>query len=181
MEETFDFYAQDSGGNVWYMGEDVTNYIYDDDDNLIETNNASAWRAGVNGALPGYIMPADLSIGFNYYQEFAEADNAVDQGTTFSLGDLVSIAIGDFSNVLRVLETTDLEPDVRGFKYYAPGIGLILEEEDLDENLRDPELRIEYIGTAAVPEPGTFLMLGVGLFLIAGASRRKLRLINWQV
>lgn len=74
VEETFDYYAQDPGGYVWYLGGGVTNYICGDDDNLIEKTKDSAWRAGVNEALPGFIMPADLTIGFNYYQEFAEAD-----------------------------------------------------------------------------------------------------------
>ena len=83
VEDTFDYYAQDSIGNVWYFGEDVTNFHYDDEGNLIGTDNESAWRAGINGALPGYIMPVDLTVGFNYYQEFAAIDEALDQGTTF--------------------------------------------------------------------------------------------------
>ena len=177
-EETFDYYAQDTGGNVWYLGEDVTNYIYDDDDNLIEKTNDSAWRAGVNDALPGFIMPAGLTIGFNYYQEFAKADDALDQGTTFAMDDLISIALGDFSDVLRVLETTELDPDARGFKYFAPGIGLILEEEELDENFQNPGFRIELVGTASVTEPGTVLLLGAGLLVLAGISRRKFRTLN---
>ena len=176
VEETFDYYAQDTSGNVWYLGEDVTNYIYDDDDNLIDTTNDSAWRAGVNDALPGFIMPADLTIGFNYYQEFAKADDALDEGTTFAVDDLISIASGDFSDVLRVLETTDLAPDVRAFKYFAPGIGLILEEEGVDEDYLNPELRVEYVGTASVPEPATIMMLGAGLLGLAGLGRRKFRI-----
>lgn len=158
VEETFDYYAQDTNGNVWYFGEDVTNFIYDDDGNLIETNSESAWRAGVNDALPGYIMPADLTVGFNYYQEFAAADEALDSAITFALGEIVTLEIGTFSDVLQVLELNELEPDSRGFKYYAPGRGLILEEEGLDEDLMNPELRIEF-----VPEPGTWTLLGIGL------------------
>src|SRR5688572_6506253 len=72
VEDTFDFYAQDTAGNVWYFGEDVTNYEYDDDGNLLSTNSESSWRAGVNDAKPGFIMPADAAskIGFHYFQEF---------------------------------------------------------------------------------------------------------------
>jgi hypothetical protein len=79
VEETFDFYAQDTAGNVWYLGEDVTNYVYDADGNLIGTNSSSAWRAGVNGALPGFAMPATQTLGQSYYQEFAAGDDALDQ------------------------------------------------------------------------------------------------------
>lgn len=178
IEDTFDYYAQDTLGNVWYFGEDVTNYIYDADGNLIGTNNASAWRAGLNGALPGYVMPADLTVGFNYYQEFAPLDDALDQGLTFAVGIPVSIGIGNFTNVLQVLETTELDPEARGFKYYAPGHGLILEEEGLDANFQEPELTIELV--QVVPEPTTFTLLGLGLAGILGYRRpKKNRLYAW--
>lgn len=52
MAETYDCCAQDGAGNVWYFGEDVTNYVYDDVGNLISANNSSAWRAGISNALP---------------------------------------------------------------------------------------------------------------------------------
>ena len=149
VEDTFDHYAQDTAGNVWYFGEDVTNYSYDGDGNLITTNNASAWKAGVNGALPGFAMPADPTVGFNYYQEFASHDGALDQGQTFAAGIPVSIGMGNFTNVLQVLETTELDPDDREFKYYAQGHGLIMAEEGLDVNLKEPELTLEL--TQVVP------------------------------
>ncbi|PCJ30569.1 MAG: hypothetical protein COA99_18025 [Moraxellaceae bacterium] len=58
-------------------------YVYsgeteDDEVNLIETNDESAWRAGLNNALPGYIMLADPTVGFEYYQEFVVEDDAID-------------------------------------------------------------------------------------------------------
>ena len=67
VEETKDYYAQDSLGNVWYFGEDVTNYVYDEAGNLTGTNSSSSWRAGVSGALPGYIMPADLQLRMSFF------------------------------------------------------------------------------------------------------------------
>ncbi len=87
VEDTFDYFAQDTDGNVWYFGEDVTNYLYDAAGNLIGTDNASAWRAGENfadpigdPAKPGFIMPAAPAVGFEYFQEFAPDDEALDQG-----------------------------------------------------------------------------------------------------
>lgn len=155
VEDTFDYYAQDRQGNVWYFGEDVTNYHYDKDGTLTGTDNASAWRAGANGALPGYIMPASLEIGFNYYQEHAPADDALDQATTTAILPSLAVAAGTFSNVLQVLETSEIEKSARGFKYYAPGVGLIKEEEGLRPNNRNPRQTFELttVGTASAARP----------------------------
>ena len=151
VEDTFDFYAQDKDGNVWYLGEDVTNYHYDKNGNLTGTDSASAWRAGVNGALPGYIMPKTLQLGFNYYQEHAPNDDALDQATTVAILPSVTVASGTYANVLQVLETSEIDKSARGFKYYAPGVGLIKEEEGLKANHKNPTQTFELtaIGTAA--------------------------------
>lgn len=171
VEETRDYYAQDTDGNVWYFGEDVTNYVYDDDGDLIETNADSSWLAGVNDALPGLIMPSALTVGFNYYQEFAVDDEALDHGTIASIGNTVTIAIGTFTDVVQVLEGSDLDPDFREFKYYAPGVGLILAEEGLDSNLQDPELSVELVATVAVP--ATLPLLTTALAGMGIALRRR--------
>lgn len=138
VEDTFDYYAQDKDGNVWYFGEDVTNYVYDKEGNLTGTNSSSSWRAGVNDALPGYIMPVSLTIGFNYYQEHAPEDEALDEGTTFAIVPSMEVDGQGYTNVLQVLETTDLDNHAREFKYYAPGVGLIKAEEGLRPNLKHP-------------------------------------------
>lgn len=148
IEQTFDFYAQDKSGNVWYMGEDVTNYHYDKKGNLIGTDSASAWRAGVNGALPGYIMPTNLTTGFNYYQEHAPNDDALDQATNVAIVPSVTVAAGTFSNVLQVIETSEIDKSARGFKYYASGTGLIKEEEGLRPNNKNPRQTFELLPDA---------------------------------
>ena len=61
------------------MGKFSTSYEYDDEGNLIETNNAGSWEAGVNETLPGYIMKANPQVDDQYFQEFAPQDDAVDQ------------------------------------------------------------------------------------------------------
>ena len=178
VEETSDFFAQDTLGNVWYLGEDVTTFEYDEDGNLIDTNTEGAWRAGVNGAEPGFIMPAELTEGFNYFQEHAPLDDAMDQGTIFvAFIDTLTLEFGTFENVLQILETTELEPDEREFKYYAPGVGLILVEEDLDEELANPELVFELTDIRSVPEPGTagLLLLGLLVGVSAPLVRRRAR------
>jgi hypothetical protein len=170
VEDTFDYYAQDMAGNVWYLGEDVTNYVYDEDDNPVESHNESAWRAGDNSALPGLIMPADLTQGYHYYQEFAPFDAALDEGMTLASDRELSLGIGDFTDVLAVLETTAVEPDARGIKYYAAGMGLIAEDEGLDLDLMNPELGLELVSTVPLP-PALPLMLAA-LAGLVGFGRR---------
>ena len=128
IEDTHDWYAQDDDGNVWYMGESVINYEYDDDDNILSTNNDGAWEAGVDGAIPGIIMKATLIVGDSYQQEFYEGE-AEDMGKIKALGVQVELEDGTiYTNCLQTLEWNSLEPDDQEFKYYAPDVGLIKEE-----------------------------------------------------
>ena len=172
VEDTFDYYAQDTTGNVWYMGEDVVNYVYDDDDNLIETNNESAWIAGENGAVPGWIMPAEPVIGLAYFQEVAAADDALDEALIWGTGLTLEVGGTVFDDVIAIYETTVLDPDAREFKYYAPGIGLIRVEEGLDENLSNPELVFDLVAVSEVPLPASLPMLLAALAAGCALGRR---------
>lgn len=172
VEDTFDWYAQDTHRNVWYLGEFSTAFEYDDSDQLVGTNHDGSWEAGVNGALPGYIMPGNPQIGFNYFQEHAAADSALDEATITSLTEAVSIDFGDFSNVLATLETTQLEPGVYENKLYAPNIGLVLIEEDVDEFGNNPENVIPLVDVQVVPEPVGVMLLSVSAMMMIFAGRR---------
>jgi hypothetical protein len=150
VEDTFDWYAQDTAGNVWYLGELATNYEYDDEGNFLGTNTDGSWEAGVDGALPGYLMEANPQVGDSYYQEFYQGE-AEDEAGVVSIDESISIALGDFENVLKTRDFTQLEPDVFEFKYYAPGVGQILAEEGLTEEGGEPELSPELIGISEIP------------------------------
>lgn len=121
VEETFDWYAQDVEGNVWYFGEDSKEL--DPNGNVIST--AGSWEAGVNGAQPGIIMKADPHVGDRYYQESAPGV-AEDQARVLSLDESACVRYGCFDNLLLTKEWTQLEPGVAEHKYYAEGIGFIL-------------------------------------------------------
>ena len=53
-EDTYDWYAQDKSGNVWYFGEHTKSLK----DNNGSTHEGS-WKAGEHNAFPGIIMWAD--------------------------------------------------------------------------------------------------------------------------
>jgi hypothetical protein len=186
VEKTFDYFAQDRRGNVWYFGEDVTNFRYDDDGNLIGTDHRSAWRAGRRDALPGWIMPVRRHPGYPYYQEFARVDEALDKGRINAVLPSLTVRGVTYRNVRQVLETNPLEPGSREFKYYAPGAGLIRIEEGLDRNLQNPELVFNLVPgvrrgavsaqaappvAAPVPLPGPLALLLVGVAALAGVRR----------
>jgi len=148
IEDTLDYYAQDTAGNVWYLGELSYAFQYDDDGQYIGTTTAGSWEAGVDGALPGIIMEAAPAVGDSYYQEFL-AGEAEDEALVLDTDAEVEIGLGDFTGVLRTQDTTALEPDVLEIKSYAPGVGQILTEEDINDE-GEPELSIELVGIREV-------------------------------
>ncbi|MEP0847085.1 MAG: hypothetical protein HRF50_09730 [Phycisphaerae bacterium] len=132
VEDTRDWFAQDDAGNVWYMGEQVDNYNYDDDGNLVNITHEGAWEAGgdVSGlgvaARPGFQMPASLRAGDVYHQEYY-AGEAEDQAEVVSLSATVTLADGSSYVCLQTRDFTALDASANEFKYYAPGVGLVLE------------------------------------------------------
>lgn len=123
VEDTYDWFAQDRDGNVWYFGEDTAEY----EDGEVVTTEGS-WEAGVDGALPGIVMLADPSVGDAYRQEYY-AGEAEDMCEVLEVGATHSIGLGDCTDVLVTEDWTPLEPEVVENKYYAPGVGMIAEEK----------------------------------------------------
>jgi hypothetical protein len=124
IEETFDWYAQDNEGNVWYFGEDSAEY---EDGEIVST--AGSWEAGVDGAQPGIIMKADPRVGDSYRQEYYEGE-AEDLAAVLALEQSVSVPYGDFDECLQTLDWAPLVANSNEYKYYAPGIGMVLESKE---------------------------------------------------
>lgn len=120
VEDTFDWYAQDAEGNVWYLGEDTAEF---EDGEL--TSRAGSFEAGVDGALPGIAVPARPVDGMAYRQEHYE-DEAEDAGEVLSTEEMVDVAGRHYDGVLLTKDTNALEPDVVEYKLYAPGVGPVL-------------------------------------------------------
>ena len=133
-EKTYDWYAQDKKGNVWYFGEDSKEY-----ENGKVVSTKGSWQAGVDGAKPGIIMPADPKVGENYRQEYYKG-KAEDMAKVLSLDESATVPYGSFDHALMTNEWTPLEPNIAEHKYYAAGVGNILEVA-----VKGPQERLELV------------------------------------
>jgi len=120
IEDTFDWYAQDAAGTVWYLGEDTAEF-----ENGKVTTREGSFEAGVDGAQAGVIMPAVPEVGMAYRQEYYEGE-AEDNGEVLALGQRASVPAGNYDGLLQTADTTPLEPNVLEHKYYAKRVGLVL-------------------------------------------------------
>jgi hypothetical protein len=94
--------------SVYYFGED----------------GGGSWLSGEKGAKFGMMMPGTVLVGSRYYQEQAPGA-AMDRAENVSLKESLETPAGKFDHVLKVEETTPLEPDEKSYKYYAAGVGLL--------------------------------------------------------
>jgi hypothetical protein len=109
-------------GSIFYFGEDVDMYK---DGKIM--NHSGAWLAeGKNKA--GLMIPGLPLIGSKYYQEIAPGI-AMDRAEIISISDTLDTQAGKFKNVLSTIETTPLEPKDKSIKQYAPGVGLIKDDD----------------------------------------------------
>jgi hypothetical protein len=128
-ENTFDYYAQDNSGNVWYMGEDT----FECEGANHCTPGEGGWIAGENGAQPGLIMLAHPQSGDRYKQEYLPGV-AEDQALVTAVGVTAKMTRDDafqssYSNCIVTKEWTVLEKGAIEFKTYCPGIGNVLTVE----------------------------------------------------
>jgi len=120
-ERTFDWYAQDKQGNVWYMGEDSSNFehgrwVKDD----------GSWTAGVGNGKPGIIMLARPTRGERYRQEYSPG-HAVDQAQVLGPGGRVKTPFRSFGRTLLTLEYSTIDKQYE-VKWHARGVGVIKEQ-----------------------------------------------------
>jgi hypothetical protein len=132
IEDTFDWYAQDSDGNVWYLGEDTCEFV----DGVCDGVHAGAWEWGVDGALPGIIMPATPTVdGQPYYQEYYPGV-AEDVGEVIEVDVSVTVPAGMYTDCIKTHDTSTLDPELDENKIYCRGIGnVFVEEPDFDVEL----------------------------------------------
>ena len=122
-EKTFDYYAQDDRGNVWYLGEDTREFLSGG-----KVDTSGSWLAGRAGAKPGLIMEADPQVPDAYRQECLSGE-AEDLGWVVGRGGSVKVPVGRFHPVVRTLEFSPLEPAIVERKVYGPKVGVISERQ----------------------------------------------------
>jgi len=120
VEDTFDWYAQDSAGTIWYLGEDTAEF-----ENGRIVSREGSFEAGTDGALAGVIMPGEPAVGMAYRQEYLRGE-AEDNGEVLSLDEQAEVPAGHFDRALLTKDTITIEPDVLEYKLYVPGVGPVL-------------------------------------------------------
>ena len=125
-EDTFDWYAQDKDGTVWYMGEDTKEFLGGG-----RVSTEGSWEAGVDGAQPGIMMVKDPKIGEPFYQEYY-AGHAEDMTQFVALNESVSVPYGKFTGCIKTKEWSMLEAGSEN-KWYCKGLGVIREESTAKE------------------------------------------------
>jgi hypothetical protein len=119
------FYARcQETSDIYYFGEEVD--IFLEDGTVVHDG---AWRAGVDGAQPGIIMPGTFLLGARYYQEVAPGV-AEDRAEHEAMGLVVEVLGQVRDDCVEVVETTPLERrgKAESIKMYCPGLGLVYDD-----------------------------------------------------
>jgi hypothetical protein len=133
LEDTYDWFAQDRRGNVWYFGENTKSYGGG------TVSHAGSWQAGRHGARAGIVMKAHPRVGDAYRQEYRKGV-AEDQARVLSRAGAADVPYGSLRGLLKTKDFSRLEPGADEVKYYAKGVGVVLEnalhEKDRNELVR---------------------------------------------
>jgi hypothetical protein len=137
VENTWDWYAQDREGNVWYFGEATTKT------EAGKSSTEGSWEAGVNGAKPGFIMEAHPKVGDTYRQEYAPGV-AEDAAQVLSLNESVTVGTRSFSGCVKTKDYSPLKLDLIENKTFCPRVGQVLVV-----HVKGPAEREELVATTA--------------------------------
>lgn len=147
VEVSRNFFVQTTDGTICYYGEDVDDY---EDGEIV--GHEGAWRAGVDGALPGILIPGNPQVGQSFQQEVA-IGVAQDRAVQVAAGETVEVEFGTFSDTIRYEESSPLDSGTSE-KIYARDVGLIVDDtlelvevESASPGLSDAKLLIEHNST----------------------------------
>jgi hypothetical protein len=109
--------------DVFYFGEEVDIYRAGK-----VVKHEGAWTAGIAGAREGLFIPGRPLVGARFYQEIAPGV-AMDRVEIVSDNETLKTADGEFSHCIKLEETSPLEPFARGYKLFAPGVGIVVDDK----------------------------------------------------
>ncbi len=121
LEDTWRWYAQDKEGDVWYFARETKKFDHE------AVTESWSWQAGVDGAKPGMIMPGMPREFLNkeFWQAYAPG-KAEEKAQVLGVNETVAVPYATLSGCIKVKAYSDLEPDAFEYRYYAPGVGLVL-------------------------------------------------------
>jgi hypothetical protein len=122
--------------DILYFGEDVDFY-----ERGKVTRHDGSWLAET-GNRPGLVMPGAPRLNMRYFREMAPG-TAMDRAEIVSLNETCITPAGSFAHCMKIRETSALEPHFKEYKWYAPGIGLVV----------DDTVRLVRYGPSASPTP----------------------------
>ena len=117
-EDTWDWYAQDKQGTVWYFGEATKEFKAGG-----RVSHEGSWEAGVNGAQPGIIMPGDPQPGKPFRQEYMPS-KAEDMAQIIATNETLTVPAGTFTGCVKTKDWSMLESG-NEYKWYAKGVGVV--------------------------------------------------------
>ena len=124
--ETYDFYAWDNQGNVWYFGRDQFNYLHNSNWSYAGMNMKGSWLAGKNGAIPGIVVPANPQTVLN--QEQGINKNLL-ASKVLGISTSISTDLGNYNNCLKIQVSSPVSQSNVETRYFAPKVGLIILEK----------------------------------------------------
>ena len=133
-EATYDWYAQDSEMNIWYMGENTFNGV----------DFAGSFVAGCDGAEAGIVLLGNPSKGAFYQQEFYE-------GVAEDWGKVLNFKKMDGLVCMKTKEWTPLERGAIEHKFYCSDgtVGKL----SLIEELKGKTVIVELVDRDVVAPP----------------------------
>jgi len=129
-EFTYDWYAQDDDGNIWYLGEATWEFTWDECETVVSaapTGEIGCMDGSFEAGMPmafypemnaeaGLIMLADPQKG-DFYQQELDEDNAEDYAKVLNF-----VPVDDEEGCLKTKEWSPLATGAVEHKFYCPGV-----------------------------------------------------------
>ncbi|NYD40826.1 hypothetical protein [Nocardioides panaciterrulae] len=139
VSEAWDWYAQDTAGNVWTFGGRTTSY-----DRRGQRVAGSSWEAGVGGAEAGLVMAAHPRLGDGYVVA-RRGGGAEERATVLSVDEQRAVPSGFYTHLVELEVTSTASPGTVRHRYYARGLGLVFDEPAEGAGVRPAKVLVSFV------------------------------------